>query len=54
MNCPGSIVGRVHFVATATALAIRNFTRAAAMKKQIEDEYPEVKALLADMELTKR
>jgi hypothetical protein len=28
--------------------------RAAAMKKQMADELPEVKALLADMELAKK
>jgi putative tricarboxylic transport membrane protein len=34
--------------------AAANFVRSAGMKKQMEDEYPEVKALLADMELTKK
>jgi putative tricarboxylic transport membrane protein len=33
--------------------AFNSFMRSAAMKKQIDDEYPEVKALLVAMELAK-
>jgi putative tricarboxylic transport membrane protein len=33
---------------------VSQFTRAAAMKKRMDDEYPEVKALLLDLELAKR
>jgi putative tricarboxylic transport membrane protein len=34
--------------------ALTSFVRSAGMKKQMEEEYPEVKALLVDMELTKK